>query len=121
MKLADGREFDPATLPPPDARVNIYDCAFGHALLSADLDEGVTPMFVTCPFDQAQAGSRGYRVTMPQALAALPVQMVWRKATKSELKRERRAGGDHYAMGGLAREWTGADAPPRTPPVMRGL
>ena len=107
MKLADGREFDPEE-PEGVIRWNIYDCEQGHALLSADLDEGVTPAFVTCPYDRTIAGSRFYNVPPWHAQRAMPVAMVWRKATKGEMKQELRTQGrgGHYASGGLAREWT---------------
>lgn len=105
VKLADGREFDPDVVI-EGGRYNVYDCEKGHELLSIDLDEGVTPMFVICPFDTSQAGSRFYRVHEPRAFGS--VVMVWRKPTKGELKRELRTTGPggHFASGGLAREWT---------------
>lgn len=141
MKLADGREFDPAH--PYQwgqggfvLRFNIYDCPGDgpethidhsgseprivdavavHGLLSADLDEGVTPFMVTCPEHQKTATSRFYRVSLGDVKAYLPVRMVWRKATKGEQEREKREGGSHYAQGGLAREWV------TDPPVSLGL
>jgi len=100
--LADGRWVDPNVID-PTGRYNVYDCPSGHHLLSMDLDRGVTPAFVACPDCDATAGSRFYRV--PDPASSLPLRMVWRLATRSERKRERREGGDHYALGGLSREW----------------
>lgn len=102
--LLDGRHVPTATVI-EGGRYNVYDCEWGHALLSLDLDQGVTPAFVGCPFEGSLAGSRFYRVPTPAQ--HLPVAMVWRKPTPGEVKRERRRHGDrgHFASGGLAREW----------------
>lgn len=107
MKLGDGREFDPTSVI-EGGRYNVYDCEKGHELLSIDLDEGVTPMMVPCPFDGTTASWRFYRIHEPRAFGQ--VVMVWRKATAQEIKRARRTPGlqDHYRQGGLHREWTGA-------------
>lgn len=106
--LADRRWIDPNVVD-PDGRYNVYDCqACGVALLSVDLDRGVTPMFVGCPDCSGTAASRCYSVKDPAA--HLPIRMVWRLATRGERKRERREGGDHFERGGLAREWVKAAA-----------
>jgi len=102
VKLRDGREVATDAVIPGE-RYNVYDCERGHALLSFDLDDGVTPFLVPCPYDGTTAQSRFYRVHDPAAF--LPVVMVWRAATSGEIKRERRSGGYHFASGGLAREW----------------
>lgn len=133
MKLRDGREFPTDQfIDFPNVQYNVYDCPgeegagphiehgadglrmvpgvvspLAHQLLSMDVDEGVTPFMVTCPDHGVHATSRFYRMRLDAAL--LPVRMVWRKATKGELKRERRDGGDHYSRGGLAREWASLD------------
>jgi hypothetical protein len=116
MKLRDGREIDAAEVVRHNGRFNVYDCEKGHELLSLDLDEGVTPAFTICPFDGTTAGSRFYRVHNPGGFG--PLVMVWRKATPGELKRERRTGGDHYARGGLAREWLVETTSPSPVPVV---
>lgn len=77
-----------------------------HSLLSMDVDEGVTPFMVTCPDHGAAAESRFYRVDAIHHPSYFPVRMIWRRPTQGELKRERRDGGEHYRLGGLAREWT---------------
>lgn len=107
MKLRDGREVMTHE-PMPGVRYNVYDCPEGHALLSAEMDDGVTPAFSACPIhvtDDVVAVSRWYRVAVPPPPDLFPLAMVWRQATRSEIKRERREGGDHFARGGLAREW----------------
>ena len=107
MKLRDGREVV-TDRPTPGGRYNIYDCAVGHPLLSMDADEGVTPMFTHCPdHPGVTSTSRGYMVSAMDVAVAMPVRMVWRRATSGELKRERRGHGTggHYGSGGLAREW----------------
>lgn len=127
MRLADGREvtIDAMVL---GVEYNVYDCPGDgaeeriehgpngatyvpavpqHALLSMDVDKGVTPMFVTCPDHGKRASSRFYHVDDPTKY--LPVRMVWRRATKGEMKRARQSNVDlliHYEQGGLEREWT---------------
>jgi hypothetical protein len=105
VRLADGREFDPAVFV-MGLRYNAYTCQRRHVLLSVDLDEGVTPMFVHCPDDGSRATSSGYPKDPPPPYL-FPVRMVWRKATKGEFKQEREVGGrgGYFASGGLAREW----------------
>ena len=126
MKMRDGREvvvdrFDPAL------RYNVYDCPgiagaegrfvtiagpggvtqmVAHAMLAAEVDEGVTPMFMACPeHANRRLTSRMYRVDAATQPDLFPVRILWRRATMGERKRERRSGGDHFARGGLAREW----------------
>lgn len=120
-KLADKREIV-VDAPIEGGQYNVYDCpgpdglpdrviggvykpgTVGHYLLSLDVDDGVTPAMITCPDDGRAASSRFYPPGPPPA-QLFPVRMIWRKATNGELKRERREGGQHYALGGLAREW----------------
>jgi len=109
VTLADGREvvideyFE-------GGRYNVYDCPGNgrgqpsHPILSLDVDEGVTPFLKACPDHGAMATSRFYRVDARVNARWFPVRLVWRRATKGELKRERRDGGDHFARGGLAVE-----------------
>lgn len=111
MKLHDGREVALNGREPTAKRYNVYECpgpadesSGPHALLSMDVDDGATPMFVRCPDHGSTSVSQMYRLAVPPSDFA-PVRMVWRKATKSELKAERRDGGWHFAKGGLQREW----------------
>ena len=107
--LADGRHFDD-TKYDPRYKYNIYVCSRRHAWLSCDVDQGVTPMFITCRQRSCQrtAGSQMYpdvqKIT--ENPRAFPVDLVWRKPTKDELRRARRDNFiDHYEKGGLAMEW----------------
>jgi hypothetical protein len=119
-RMHDGREVEVGE-PIPGGRYNGYVCrgeagkmrvedsrmVMGpalHTLLSLDVDDGVTPMFVWCPDHDCEAVSEGYPPGAPPT-ALFPVRMVWRHATRGEEKRERREGGNHYRQGGLAREW----------------
>lgn len=132
MKLADGREFS-TTEAIEGVRYNVYGCpgtgnatrvehgpsgavvvpgVVAHYLLSMDVDEGVTPFLVTCPDHGIAAESAFYPAGLERHPSLWPVRMIWRRATKSEMKRERREGGDHYRLGGLAREWTTDDPRP---------
>ena len=138
MKLADGREFD-TTQAIEGVRYNAYGCPgtaanatrvehgpggttvapgkVAHWLLSMDVDEGVTSFMVTCPDHGLTAESAFYPKNIVMRPSLWPVRMIWRKPTASELKQERRAGGDHYRSGGLAREWV-TDPRPELPPWM---
>jgi len=107
MKLADGRVVETdQVIRFPGWRYNAYECPFGHALLSLDVDEGVTPASVACPdHDGTMSWSRFYRLA-PEVY--LPVRMIWRRATASETKRWKRkdpAMYEHVRLGGLVREW----------------
>lgn len=110
MRMRDGREVVTDEWA-EGLRYNAYDCPGNgrggppHAILSADVDDGVTPFVVRCPICGAAAMSRMYRVDALHHPSLFPVRMVWRRATGGERKRERRDGGDHFAKGGLAREW----------------
>ena len=87
-------------------RYNVYACESGHHNLSMDVDEGVTPMFLTCRVDGC--GARSSSMMYPKGeppTHLFPVRIIWRRATNGELKRERREGGEHYRLGGLALEW----------------
>ena len=112
-RLADGREvvIDEAVV---DGRYNVYECPSGHYLLSMDVDEGVTPFMVTCPDDGSGATSTMYPKGLERHPSLWPVRMIWRLATPSERKREKKSGGDHYARGGLAREWVTSPTPEPT-------
>lgn len=76
-----------------------------------DVDDGVTPFLTTCPTHGVYAESSFYPPTVVMHPSLWPVQLVWRRATASERKRERREHGNHYAQGGLALETTGAKPP----------
>lgn len=78
-----------------------------------DVDEGVTPFMSACPDHGLSSTSAFYPSGIERDSSLLPVRMLWRKATPAELKRERKDGGDHYARGGLAREFVNPPAPPR--------
>ncbi len=109
MKLADGRiiETDQVVWF-PGWRYNAYECPRGHALLSLDVDDGVTPASIVCPDHEARCWSRFYRV---DPWIYLPVRMVWRRATEREMKRWKRkdpAMYEHVRLGGLVREWVPA-------------
>lgn len=43
-------------------RINTYTCSAGHVMVTRDIDEGVTPMFVACPSCEFSAKSAFYRV-----------------------------------------------------------
>lgn len=105
-KLADGRTVVVDRVAPAAKRYNVYACDNGHHNLSMDLDEGVTPMFLMCRRDGcgARSVSSGYPAGDPPE-HLFPVRVIWRKATKGEMKRERRKGGEHFALGGLQMEW----------------
>lgn len=110
VKLRDGREFDP-TKYDERYKYNLYECSRGHLILSCDIDEGVTPMFITCsppypaPLCGATASSTLYPAP-PVPAHLFPVKVVWRKPTKSEIKRAIRENYvDHYDKGGLDMEW----------------
>lgn len=122
VRLADGREVE-IGVPIEGGRYNAYACDRGHHNLTLDLDEGTTPMFLTCrrtdgcgdpgcwcglmPGEECgeRSVSAGYpNRAVPEHL--FPVQVVWRRATQGQLKRERREGGDYYRSGGLHPEWT---------------
>ncbi len=134
MRLADGRVVETdRVIAFPGWRYNAYSCPgpggreahidhrstenpmgryveaeHSHWLLSLDVDDGVTPFMVTCPDHDRTATSAMYRVDERLATIALPVRMVWRRATASETKRWKRknpAMYEHVRLGGLVREW----------------
>lgn len=85
---------------------NVYQCERGHHNLSLDVDKGVTPMFLVCRVDGCGATSSSTMYPKGEPPAHLfPVRVLWRRPTNGELKRERREGGEHYKLGGLALEW----------------
>lgn len=94
--MRDGREVV-TTEYVSRLRYNVYDCPHGdHPILTADVDEGVTPMLMQCPDHDATTSSRGYRIGVPLP-HLFPVRALWRRPTRGEMKRERREGGGHYA------------------------
>lgn len=108
FKLRDGREVEVNEWI-EGVEYNVYDCGGGifgdaHPLLSMDVDKGVTPFLKLCPDHDMHATSRFYRVDALHHPSLFPVRFVWRRATSSELKREKREGGDYYRQGGLAVE-----------------
>lgn len=112
MKIRDGREVETAQLV-DSYRYNMYLCEVQHRILSVDIDTGVTPMFITCrlrrnktsPICGARAVSQMYPPGPPPEYL-FPVNVVWRKPTKSELKQARRDNMlDHFTQGGLQMEW----------------
>jgi len=109
VKLQDGREFNEKSYD-PRYKYNMYVCSRGHQVLSCDLDMGVTPMFVTC----RRGGLSGCGLTGesqmypagPPNSFNFPVELVWRKPTKGELRRARRDNFiDYFDKGGLQMEW----------------
>lgn len=111
VKLRDGREFDPNTYD-RDLRYNVYSCNYtsSHKILSVDLDNGVTPMFITCRLGRLKlcghtAISSVYPKGEPPAYL-FPVKIVWRNPTNDEVKLAKRNNEwDHFSRGGLIMEW----------------
>jgi hypothetical protein len=46
-------------------KVNVYTCANNHAIKTIDIDNGTTPMLLTCAICQADAKSTWYKDTRP--------------------------------------------------------
>lgn len=109
-RLRDGRDVVIDRVTTAALRYNVYACDNGHHNLSMDLDEGVTPMFLTCR--RLGCGARSVSSMYPKGeppAHLFPVRVIWRRATNGEIKRERREGGDHFVRGGLQMEWTTYD------------
>ncbi len=108
VKLADGREFNENSYD-PRYRYNMYVCRRGHQVLSCDVDQGVTPMFIRCKRGRlCDAMGESQMYPAPESLTArhFPVELVWRKPTKDELRKARRDNYiDHFDKGGLQPEW----------------
>lgn len=106
-RMRDGREVEiNEPIPERLGHYNVYQCENGHHNLSLDVDDGTTPMFLTCRVNGCggQSSSMMYPHGEPPA-HLFPVRVLWRRPTNGELKRERREGGEHYRLGGLALEW----------------
>lgn len=121
--VADGRSVEIGRLI-PDGRYNAYACDRGHHNLALDLDEGVTPMFLTCRRIDGcgdptcwcglkpgeECGARSVSAVYPEQAVPphlFPVRIIWRRPTAAE--RGDPSAGDHYAQGGLALEWVRPD------------
>jgi hypothetical protein len=105
-KLDDGREVNLEEYS-PRYKYNIYSCRNGHRNLAMLVDEGVTPMFLSCRRTGCSAWSESAMFPEgPPPQELFPVRIVSRKPTKDELRRARRDNFiDHYTQGGLALEW----------------
>lgn len=112
VKLRDGREFDETQIL-GEYKYNVYRCGARHLILSCDIDEGVTPMWVSCRlrnYAQLQckytAESSMYPARESLTTDLLPVKLVWRKPTAGEYKAAKRDNwNDHFDKGGLQMEW----------------
>lgn len=80
---------------------NAYICDKLHATVTIDREDGVTPMFISCPVCNGQATSRMYRVDQ-----TLEPTLEWFKPTLAELKKVYKgailqAMEEHVKQGGL--------------------
>lgn len=62
-------------------RINNYKCANGHTVVTKNIDEGTTPMFITCPTCEEQMRSMFYMVDQ----STTPTHE-WYKPTKEQCK-----------------------------------
>ena len=69
----------PATSP----RINAYTCNNLHQTITIDRDEGVTPMFISCPVCGQQASSRMYDVA-----STLEPTHEWYLADEDDIKKQ---------------------------------
>jgi len=77
-------------------KINVYKCTFGHEMITKDIDEGVTPMYLTC--DKCGGYSRSSFYNVDQSLKHTHE---WYKPTKDEIKKLDYNSKEHVKNGGL--------------------
>lgn len=83
---------------------NIYDCENGHEVVTLNIHEGVTPMFMNCPkckklgHHKVKCTSRWFDV--PQDFSLQP-DIEWFKPTREQIKKLDPVSRDHVKKGGL--------------------
>lgn len=82
-------------------KINTYTCSQGHQIITIDRDEGVTPMFINCPFCEKE----GKENISTSCMYSCPQDWVptheWYKPQHEEIAMLREDFKDHIERGGL--------------------
>jgi hypothetical protein len=89
-------------------RRNAYFCkGCRKVTITVDIDEGVTPMFIQCPYCKEMANSFMYQVPgcmrfdFSKGISVLPADYEWYKPNEKETLMLSKSEADHVFKGGL--------------------